>query len=255
MAQTIKVDGKVYHHYSNLVPADGSASPLRDQSEDRQAFFPKHKKKMRLNNTAGAYVPLGGRNVLLVIDKDNVAPGSGEWKLIAETAAKLEQCYPSLSAQGKAALGKLKAVVFSAKPLRSYADVRPDIFFYDTDEFRRKDGSLVGASWTASCVVHDANHIWQHDNGKPWHGAAGEVPCWHLQVDNRDALGLTQIDVDHLNNFIAHPELILDRAGSGTFDLRELLADLFGGRGGRSRRFTPCRLPPPDPAPNPAAAD
>ena len=218
MTQPIVVDKKTYHHHSKLVPADGSASPLRDQKEDRQAFFPKHKKKMRLDNTAGAYVTLGGRNVLLVIDKDNVAPGSGEWKLIAETAAKLEQCYPSLSAQAKAALGKLKAVVFSAKPLRSYADVRPDIFFYDTDEFRRKDGSLVGASWTASCVVHDANHIWQHDNDKPWHGVDGEVPCWKLQIENRDALGLTQVDVDHLNSFLADPAKIVERATSKTHD-------------------------------------
>ena len=219
MTQPIVVDKKTYHHHSQLVPADGSASPLRDQSEDRQAFFPKHKKKMRLKNTAGAYVTLGGRNVLLVIGKDNVAPGSGEWKLIAGTAAKLEQCYPSLSAQAKAALGKLKAVVFSAKPLRSYADIpRSDVFFYDTDEFRRKDGSLVSPSWTASCVVHDANHIWQHDNGKPWFDVDGEVPCWKLQVENRDALGLTQIDVDHLNSFLADPAKIVERARSKTHD-------------------------------------
>jgi hypothetical protein len=211
------VDGKTYHHHSQIVPADGSPSPLAGQSEDRQSFFPKKKKKMPLNNTAGAYLPLDGHNVLLVIDRNSVGPGSGEWKLIADTAARLEQCWPTLSAQAKAAMAKLRAIVFSAKPLRSYADVRPDIFFYDTDEFRRKDGSLVSPSWTASCVVHDANHIWQHDNGKPWHGVDAEVACWKLQVDNQGPLGLTQVDVDHLNSFIADPKKIIERAKSKTF--------------------------------------
>ena len=216
MTQPIIVDKRIYHHHSKLVPADGSPSPLAAQSEDRQDFFRKSKKKMRLDNTAGAYVPLGGRNLLLVIDKNSVAPGSGEWRLIAETAARLEQGWPTFSPQARVALGALRAVVFSAKPLRSYADVRPDIFFYDTDEFRRSDGSMVSASWTASCVVHDANHIWQHDNGKKWHGVDAEVVCWRLQVENRDALGLTQVDVDHLNRFIADPEKILKRAKSKT---------------------------------------
>ena len=215
MPGPIQVDGKTYHHHSLIAPADRSPSPLASQSEDRQSFF-KKKKKMRLDNTAGAYLPLDGHNVLFVIDKNSVAPGSGEWKLIAETAARLAQCYPALSAQAKAAMGKLRAIVFSARPLRSYADVRPDIFFYDTDEFRRKDGSLVSPSWTASCVVHDANHIWQHDNDKPWHGVDAEVVCWKLQIDNKDPLGLTQIDVDQIKSFIADPAKIIARATSKT---------------------------------------
>jgi hypothetical protein len=216
MTAPIKVDGKTYHHHSSIVPADGSPSPVAANTENRQSFF-KDKKAMKLDNTAGAYLPLGGRNILLVIDKNSVPPGSGEWQLIAETAARLEACHPTLSAQAKAALGMLRAIVFSAKPLRSYADVRPDIFFYDTDEFRRKDGSLVSASWTASCVVHDANHIWQHDNDKPWHGVDAELVCWQLQVDNAGSLGLTDIDVAHVKSFIADPEKIVERATSKTF--------------------------------------
>lgn len=250
MPDPIKVDGKLYHHHSEMVPAGGAPSPLRDKSENRQSFFPKKKKKLPLDKTAGAYVRLGGRDVLLVIDKRTVPYGSPEWRLIADTAARLETCFAALSPQAKAAMARLRAIVFSSKPLRSYVDVKPDIFFYDTDEFRRSDGSLVAASWTASCVVHDANHIWQHDNAKPWHGVAGEVPCWQLQVENRDALGLTQIDVDHLNSFIADPAKILDRAGSGTFELVELVANLF-----RKRDATPCYLPPPDPAPNRAGPE
>ncbi|MDP8994959.1 MAG: hypothetical protein M3N07_08295 [Pseudomonadota bacterium] len=215
MTQSIVVGRKRYHHYSQLVPANGSPSPLAAISEKRQSFFPK-KRKMPLRNTVGAYVTLGGSDLLLVIDKDTVAPGSGEWKLIAATAAQLEACYPSLSDQAKKALRFLRAIVFSAKPLRSYAEVRDDIFFYDTDEFRRRDGSFVSPSWAASCVVHDANHIWQHDNRKPWHGVDGEVPCWQLQIDNGAALGLTAIDVDHLRSFIADPEKIIARARSKT---------------------------------------
>ncbi len=241
MAQPITVEGKVYHHHSDLVPAAGSPSPLRDKSENRQAFF-KQKKKLPLDKTAGAYVRLGSRDVLLVIDKRTIAAGSPEWRLIADTAERLEQCHAALSPQAKAALTRLRAIIFSSKPLRSYADVKPDLFFYDTDEFRRSDGSYVAPSWTASCVVHDANHIWQHDNRKSWHGVEAEVGCWRLQVDNKDALGLTQVDVDHLNSFIADPSKILDRAGSGTFELAELMASLF-----RGPRPMPCYLPPPPP--------
>lgn len=216
MTSPIKVDGKTYRHHAAIVPADGSPSPLIGDKEDRQAFF-KKKKEMRLDNTAGAYLTVGGHNILLVIDKNSVAPGSGEWGLIAETAARLETAHPALSAEGKTALATLRAIVFSAKPLRSYADVRPDLFFYDTDEFRRKDGSLVSAAWTASCVVHDAHHIWQHDNDKEWHGVDAEVECWKLQIANGDALGLAEIDVKHLQSFIDDPKKIIERATSKTF--------------------------------------
>lgn len=219
MPPPIIVKKRTYRHWSEMMPAGGLASPLAMDSENRQSFFPGKKRDMPLRNTAGAYVTPGGHNLLLVIDLDTVQPGSDEWRLIAETAAKLEDCWPRLSAQGKAALKALRAVVFSAKPLRSYAEVRDDIFFYDTDEFRRqKDGTYVSPSWTASCVVHDANHVWQHQNRKVWHGVEGEVPCWRLQIENRDALGLTDIDVGHLQSFIDDPEKIVARAKSKTHE-------------------------------------
>jgi hypothetical protein len=216
MPDSIDVDGKPYQHHSALKPADGEDSPLRDESEDRQSFFP-DRDKMKLDNTAGAFVPLGDGRILLVIDKTSVPYRSPEWDLIAETAKRLEACYPSLSDQARAALANLRAVVFSAKPARSYADVRPDFFFYDTDEFRRSDASLVTPAWTASCIVHDANHIWQHDNDKAWHGEDAEVVCWQLQVDNAAALGLFDGEVDHLKKFIADPSKIIDRMNSNTF--------------------------------------
>lgn len=216
MADTILVDGKTYHHHSAMNPAGGAASPLQFESVDRQRFF-KKKKKLPLNNTAGAFFRAGGRNILIVIDKNTVPFGSGEWGLIAETAAFLEDRYAQLSDQGKLALSFLKAIIFSKRMARSYADVAPDLFFYDADELRRSDGSLNTPSWTASCIVHDANHIWQHDSGRDWTGGAAESECWRLQVENGAALGLSDIDIAHLNRFIADPSLIADRAGSGTF--------------------------------------
>lgn len=216
MPDMIVVDRKPYHHHSAMMPPDGADSPLRTESLSRQSFFRK-RRKLPLDNTAGAYVPLGRKNLLLVIDKNSVAFGSPEWKLIAETAAHLEKCYPSLSQQGKTALFHLRAVIFSSRPLRSYADVEPDLFFYDTDELRRSDGSMNGPAWTASCIVHDANHIWQHDTGGEWTGTAAESECWKLQVDNCTALGLSPGEVAHLNGFIANPAQIIPRANGRTF--------------------------------------
>ena len=218
MTETIfDEQGRRYHHHSRIAPPGSFPSPLSLDSEDRQDFFGGRRRKLRLNNTAGAYLPLNGSNILLVIDKNTVPYPSGEWDLIADTAAQLERAFPLLSQQAKAALAKLKAVVFSSKPFRSYADVRPDYFFYDTDEFRRRDNSLVTAAWAASVVVHDANHIWQNDNGQDCTGVTAETVCWRLQVDNRDALGLDQTEVDHLGTFIADPQKIVDRANSDPY--------------------------------------
>jgi hypothetical protein len=226
-----------------MMPADGSPSPLRDQSDDRQAFF-KKKKKLPLDRTSGAFARVGGRDVLLVIDRRTVDFGTGEWRLIADTAERLEQCHDTLSPQGKAALQTLRAVIFSKKPLRSFADVDPGTFIYDVDEFHRVDGSLVAPAWTASCVVHDANHIWQRRNGRGWFGVDAEVACWELQVVNAGPLGLTDIDVRHLNGFLADPERIVGRANSNPFGLvAARLRQLF--RGGPAR--PPCYLPPPPP--------
>ena len=241
MTQPINVDGRRYYHYSQMAPSDGAPSPLRDQSEDRQAFF-KKKKKLPLDRTAGAYVRLGSRDVLLVIDRRTVGFGSSEWRLIADTAAQLERAYASLSAQGKAALATLRAVIFSSKPSRSFADVDPGTFIYDIDEFRRLDGSYVAPSWTASCVVHDANHIWQNRNGRTWAGVDAEVACWELQVANADPLGLTDIDVRHINSFLADPEKILGRANSNPFGFVAVLLKRIVGRDESRHR---CYSPPP----------
>ena len=245
MPEPIFVDDNVYHHHSRIDPSDGSVSPLRDQSENRQSYF-KRKRKLPLDKTAGAYVSLGGRNLLLVIDKRTVRFGSPEWKMIAATAKRLEQAFPTLDAQAKAALATLRAVIFSAKPLRSFADVEPNLFFYDTDEFRRSDGSLVDPSWTASCVVHDANHVWQKDNNRRWHGVEAEVACWHLQVDNAGPLGLSPGEVTHIKGFIADPESIIGRAGSDPFGFIAGLVQRL--RKARSN-LTHCLLPPPKPEP------
>ena len=243
MLQPITVDGRRYFHHSQMVPADGSPSPLRDQSDDRQSFF-KKKKKLPLDRTSGAFARVGGRDVLLVIDRRTVDFGTGEWRLIADTAERLEKCHSALSPQGKAALQTLRAVIFSKKPLRSFADVDPGTFIYDVDEFHRVDGSLVAPAWTASCVVHDANHIWQRRNGRGWFGVDAEVACWELQVVNAGPLGLTDIDVRHLNGFLADPERIVGRANSNPFGLvAARLRQLF--RGGPAR--PPCYLPPPPP--------
>ena len=218
MPETITDETKTYHHYSDMVPADGSLSPLFHESEDRQSFSP-NKEKMKLNNTVGAYVNLGGKDILLVIDKDDVPVGSPEWELIAKTAAHLESCYPKLSDQAKRALAQLRAVVFSKKPERAFAQVeKEDVFIYDADELRRrKDGSLNHPSWVASCIVHDANHIWQHDNKREWTGHAAESECWQLQVDNGAALGMSDIDINHVKSFIANPDKITERANEKTF--------------------------------------
>jgi hypothetical protein len=212
----IVVEGKTYQHHSLMRPGPGKPSPLRDEKTDRQSFF-KEKKKLRLDNTAGAYVPTGKSRILFVIDKNSVPFDSPEWGLIADTAQRLETCYPALSKQAQAALANLRAVVFSSKMARSYADVKPDIFFYDSDEFRRSDGSLVTPAWTTSCIVHDANHVWQHDNGQKFQGEKAEVVCWQLQVDNGPALGLADVEIDHLKRFIADPAKIIARMNSKTF--------------------------------------
>ena len=210
-------EGRRYHHHSAIAPPGSFPSPLWINSEDRQYFFPKKRKKLRLDNTAGAYIPLNGHNILLVVDKSTVPYPSGEWDLIGKTAAQLEGAWPLLSGQAQGALARLKAVIFSSRPFRSYAEVRDDLYFYDTDEFRRSDNSLVSAAWTASCVVHDANHIWQHDAEEAWHGVESEMACWQLQVDNRGALGLDQTEVDHLAKLIANPQSVIDRMTSNPY--------------------------------------
>ncbi len=221
MPDPILFDSKPYHHHSLLASAAGVTSPFEHSAEDRQSIlnrrkslFKKKAKVAELSDTSGAYVRLGEADLLLIVDRNSVPYRSKEWDMIAATAAHLEASHAALSAQAHKALAKLRAVIFSAKPARSYADVKPNLFFYDTDEFRRKDGSLVGPAWAASCIIHDANHVWQYLNGKTWHGVKSEVECWQLQVDNAGALGLSDGEVAHLKDFIANPEKIVARAKS-----------------------------------------
>lgn len=221
MDDTIAFKDRFYHHYAYLLPEsdDAAAHPcavaLRDGAEDRQSYF-KKKRKMKLNNTVGAFVPVGEHHIVrFVVDKRSVAYGSPQWRLIAAAAKCLDECHAKLSEQGKAALEALKAVVFCKPVKRSYADVGPDIFFYDIDEFLTSDGTtLVTPAWVASNIVHDAYHVWLHDHDRHWHGEDAEVICWKLQVENRDAFGLSEIEVRHLEALIANPQSQLGRMGS-----------------------------------------
>jgi hypothetical protein len=216
MVGTITVNKQTYYHYSEMVPKDGTPSPLAGKSEKRKAFS-SNKKAMKLGNTVGAYVGVGPNKLLIVVDKDTVAVGSPEWELIAKCAAHLEGCYPNLTPQAVKALANLRAVVFSKKPERSFADVKPNIFMYDADELSRRDGKLNHPPWVVSCIVHDANHIWQYRNKKPWTGDSAETECWRLQVENGAALGLSDIDIEWLNEFIADPGKLGGRAEAPTF--------------------------------------
>lgn len=223
MSETKSFDGKPYHHYSEMMPTPGPASagqppsPLATASEDRQTYFP-DSTKMSLANTAGVYVPIGGQVIRFVIDKNSVGYDSREWGLINETAKCLVAAYPTLSPTAKDALGALKSVVFAKAPGRSYADVEPDIFFYDTDEFLAQGGEvLISPAYAASNIVHDAYHIWLHDHGHTWHGEEAEKVCWQLQIDNQAPLGLMSHEIDHLKKLIANPGSVLHRMTSMPF--------------------------------------
>ena len=196
-----------YYPHSEMIPAPGAGpSPLATASEDRQSYSPRLT-AIDLRSTAGVYVTVGGgHDIRFVIDRNSIGYLSPQWRLIAETADRLAACFPTLSAQGRRALNALKAVVFSKSPLRGFADVDPDIFFYDTDEFVTQDGvTLISPAYAASNIVHDANHIWMHDNGVLWHGVDAEKTCWLLQVENKDALGLEPHEVAFLDGLIANP--------------------------------------------------
>ena len=238
MPETITAGGKTYHHYSLLtVDAD---SPLRDQGEDRQAFF--DRRKLPLDRTAGAFVELGGRPVLLVIDERTIGYRSEEWMMIAKIAAHLDHCYSRLTQQARDALSLLVAIVFSGIPDRSFAEVEPQLFIYNVKEFRRRDRTFVDPAWCASCVVHDANHIWQHRARSPWHGVNAEVACWELQIDNKVPLALSDTDADWIRTFLADPEKIVGRAESDPF---RRFVSFVRRLWSPARTGTSCSFPPP----------
>lgn len=181
-----------------------------------------------LPNACGVTVRPGGREIRFIIDRDTIAPGSQEWRFIAEVADLLERCHVALNDQGKAALEHLDFVVFSRTPARSFADVGPNGFFYDVDEFRRSDGSLVGAPYAVSNIVHDANHIWIYDGGQTYTGNDAEIVCWQLQVDNADAFGLSPTEIGFLRGLIGDPAKVAVRIAANPFPVDALACSQLG---------------------------
>jgi hypothetical protein len=201
---TLIVDGLSYVPFADLVAPAGAAPgwAFAGKVEDRGKFKPPaNEAVVDLKATYGAFVNLGGRNVLIVIDKAAVLPGSKDWGVIHEVAKTLAAAYPALDAQAKAALAVLNAVIFMKSPQRSFASVDGGWFFYDTDEFPN-----ATPAFAASNIVHDANHVWLHHNHKPHVGNAAEIACWQLQVDNKAALGLQAYEVAYLQGLIGNPE-------------------------------------------------
>ena len=203
MPAPISVRNRTYHHYSSMVPAAGQP-PFPGKVEKRSFLSPK-KGRIGLKRTHGAYVDLGGRNILLVIDEDSGLPGSEQWRFIHEVAKRLADAFPGLNARAKAALASLHAVVFTRAPDRAFANVPNGCFFYDTDEFKVGDSGRISAAYAASNIVHDANHILLHREKKPHTGDAAEIACWQLQIDNKTALGLAPHEVAHVQGFINDP--------------------------------------------------
>jgi len=206
---TIRVEGLSYCPFAALVAPAGAGAAgqpawaFAGKVEDRSKFKPPaNEANVDLKATYGAFMNLGGRNVLIVIDKAAVQPGTKDWDFIHKIAATLTAAYPSLDAQAKAALGVLNAVIYTKSPLRSFASVAGGWFFYDVDEFPN-----ATAAFAASNIVHDANHVWQDRNHRPHTGPEAEAACWQLQVVNKDALGLQPYEVTYLQGLIADPGL------------------------------------------------
>jgi len=195
----IIVDGRSYSPFAALI---GPA--FAGKVEDRSRFRPPEA-HLDLKATYGAYMVLGGRNILIVIDRAATLPGSKEWGLIHAAAKVLTGGYEALNAQAKDALANLNAVIFAKSPKRSFASVAGGWFFYDTDEFLNSAGGLISPAYVASNMVHDANHVRQFHARIPHTGDAAEVDGWQLQVDNKDALGLQTFEVDFIKTFIADP--------------------------------------------------
>lgn len=204
MALPIRIDKRTYRPFAEMLSPPPGAGPW--VTEDRGFLSPK-KSTIRLKKTFGAYLEVGGRTILIVIDEPAAAPGSDVWAFIHDVAAHLVAVYPALNQQAKDALARLSAVVFAQSPKRAFANIKNACFFYDTDELLVAGGSgRISTAYAVSNIVHDANHIWLDRNGKAATGLPAEVICWQLQVDNRVALGLAPHEVTHLQGFIAKPE-------------------------------------------------
>lgn len=207
---TILVDRLSYCPFEAMVAPAGAGGPgqpawsFAGPVEDRGRFRPPEA-QLDLKTTYGAYMVLGGRNVLIVVDRAATLPGSKEWGLIHAAAKVLTGNYSALNAQAKDALSNLNAVIFAKSPKRSFASVAGGWFFYDTDEFLNSAGGLISPAYVASNMVHDANHVRQFHARIPHTGDAAEVDGWQLQVDNAGALGLQPFEVQFIQGFITNP--------------------------------------------------
>lgn len=204
MPPPISINSRTYLPHGDMIPpvaGAGFAGPLEDRG-----FMSPDKGAIRLKQTHGVYLSLGGRDVLFVIDAAAAPPGSKAWEFIHQVLTRLEAAYPGLDADAQAALGKLDAVVFAASPSRSFAQVDKSTFFSDTDEFQRADQSWISPAYSASCIVHDANHVLLHKRNIQHWGEAAETACWKLQVANKAALGLDDTETAFLQDLIDHPE-------------------------------------------------
>lgn len=209
-------NGRTYYPHDCFVDPDRYPE-LLTRRFDRRTYSSFN--ALRLASTCGAWVDVLGRRLKLVVDPDEVAPGSPEWGLIGRAATLLSQVAGRLCARSQQGLGVLRGVVFVSRPSRSYADVDSDCFVYDTDEFwtHRPDTQervLVSAAWVASNIVHDSCHVWLQNNGLPYTGEAVEKELWQLQIDNAGPLGLHSVEVDHLRWLIANPQSVLHRMNS-----------------------------------------
>lgn len=211
MLAPIRIRNRTYHHVSTMVPGPGQP-PFPGKVENRSFMSPK--KRIRLKKTCGTYLDVGGRNLLFVIDQEAAPPGSIEWGFIRDVARTLANAFPRLDARAKAALAALHAVVYAASPQRSFANVSNGSFFYDIDEFRIDANHRISAAYAASNIVHDANHVLLHREGRKFTGDKAEVACWQLQVDNRAALGLAPHEVTHIQGFIDDPASAQQRMDS-----------------------------------------
>lgn len=195
-----------YENHPQLYPdgdGSGNGDPFQYDSEDRNFLSPSS--SINLSKTSGFYMNIGGHRILVVIDRTTVPYGSSEWVLATQAISQLVSSYNSLTGQGQNALAHLDTIVFTASPIRSFADVGPNRYFYDTSEFYNTAGTLISPNFAASAIVHDANHILQYDSHLAYQGISAEVAGYQLQVDNGSALGLQPYEVNYLNGLISDP--------------------------------------------------
>ena len=64
---------------------------------------------------------------------------------------------------------------------------------------RTWDASLT---WYASCIVHDANHVWLYRKGEPHSGKEPEARCMEKQIAFLEAISAPKSEIAHLKNLI-----------------------------------------------------